>query len=71
MPDRSDKDIYREFIDWLRKAWWGLPDSEHLMPTVQSFYNPEEAALLTGIPFSGRNLEELAEIKGMVPEELA
>lgn len=71
MPDRSDKDIYREFIDWLGKAWWGLPDSEHLMPTVQSFYNPEEAALLTGIPFSGRSLEELAEIKGMVPEELA
>ena len=71
MPDRSDKDIYREFIDWLGKAWWGLPDSEHLMPTFQSFYSPEEAALLTGIPFSGRTLEELAEIKGMVPEELA
>jgi len=71
MPGRSERDIYREFIDWLGKAWWGLPDSEHLMPTFQSFYSPEEAALLTGIPFSGRTLEELAEIKGMVPEELA
>ena len=71
MPDRSDKDIYRELIERLGKAWWGLPESEHLMQTVQSFYTPEEAALLTGIPFSGRSLEELAEMKGMAPEELA
>ena len=71
MPDRSDKDIYQQLIDWLKKTWWGLPDSEHLMPTVRSFYNPEEAALLTGIPFSGRSLEELAEMKGTAPEELA
>jgi len=71
MPDRSEKELYQELIDWLRKAWWGLPESEHLMPTVQAFYNPEEAALLTGIPFSGRSLEELAEMKGMAPEELA
>ena len=21
MPDNSDKDIYREFIDWLGKTW--------------------------------------------------
>lgn len=41
------------------------------MPTVQAFYNPEEAKLLTGIPFSGRSLEELAEMKGLAPEELA
>jgi len=71
MLHKSEKEIYQELIDWLRKAWWGLPDSEHLMPTVRAFYNPEEAALLTGIPFSGQSLEELAEMKGMVPEELA
>jgi electron transport complex protein RnfB len=71
MPDRSDEDIYQQFIDWLGKAWWGLPDSEHLLPTIQSFYTPEEAALLTGIPFSGRSLEELAELKGMAPKALA
>lgn len=71
MLDRSDWEIYQQLIDWLRKAWWGLPDSEHLMPTIQSFYNAEEAALLTGIPFSGRSLEELAEIKGVESEELA
>jgi len=71
MPDSLEKEIYQELIDWMRKAWWGLPESEHLMPTVQTFYNPEEAKLLTGIPFSGRSLEELAEMKGMAPEELA
>lgn len=57
--------VYRVFVDWLRKAWWGLPDSEHLMPTIEAFFTAEEAALLTGIPFTNRNLEELAEIKGM------
>ena len=71
MSGRTEKEIYQELIDWLRKAWWGLPDSEHLMPTVQAFYNPDEAALLTGIPFSGRSLEELAEMKGMAPKDLA
>ncbi len=71
MTDTSEEKVYREFIDWLRKAWWGLPDSEHLMPTMKAFYTPEEAKLLTGIPFSGRSLEELAEMKGMNPDELA
>lgn len=67
----SEQELYMRFVEWLNKAWWGLPESEHLMPTVKAFYTPEEAALLTGIPFSGRNLEELAEMKGMDPAELA
>ncbi|MCP4668135.1 MAG: hypothetical protein GY849_17435, partial [Deltaproteobacteria bacterium] len=67
----SDKEIYTRFIEWLNKTWWGLPESEHLMPTIMAFYTPEEAALLTGIPFSGNSLEELAEMKGMDPAELA
>jgi len=24
----SEQEIYEEFIDWLGKTWWGLPDSE-------------------------------------------
>ena len=67
----SDKEIYARFIEWLGKAWWGLPESEHLIPTVMAFYTPEEADLLTGIPFSSKSLEELAEIKGMDPAGLA
>ena len=71
MSHGSNNEIYQQLIDWLRKAWWGLPDSEHLMPAIQSFYTPEEATLLTGMPFSGRSLEELAEMKKIAPEELA
>ncbi|MBW1817162.1 MAG: hypothetical protein JRJ60_08375, partial [Deltaproteobacteria bacterium] len=71
MSEKSNDDIYQKLIDWMRKAWWGLPESEHLMSTVKSFYSPKEAALLTGIPFSGRSLEELSEMKGISPEKLA
>jgi electron transport complex protein RnfB len=71
MSDPSEREPYEKLIAWLRKAWWGLPDSEHLMPTIKAFFSPEEAKLLTGIPFSGRTLEELAEMKGMAPAELA
>jgi NAD-dependent dihydropyrimidine dehydrogenase PreA subunit len=67
----SDQEVYRRFIEWLDKAWWGLPESDHLMPTIEVFYTPEEASLLTGIPFSSRSLEELASVKGMQPAELA
>jgi len=66
----SDEELYEQFIRWLDKAWWGLPESEHLMPTIKAFYSPEEAGLLTGIPFSSINLEELAEMKDMDPAEL-
>ena len=67
----SDQEVYRRFIKWLDKAWWGLPESDHLMPTIKAFYTPEEASLLTGIPFSSRSLEELAVKKRMEPTELA
>ena len=62
--------IYEGLVEWLRKAWWGLPDSEHLMPTMKAFYSPEEAALLTGLPFKSTNLEELAEMKSTDPADL-
>jgi len=66
----SEKEIYRRFISWLKQTWWGLPESNELMPLIMARYTPEEAALLAGIPFSGRNLEELADMKGMDPDEL-
>jgi formate hydrogenlyase subunit 6/NADH:ubiquinone oxidoreductase subunit I len=61
----SEEEIYERFIEWLRKTWWGLPDSEHLLPSIRSFYSPEEAELLTGVPFRGADLEELAALKGI------
>jgi len=66
----SDEQVYRRFINWLDKAWWGLPESEHLMPAVRAFYTPEEADLLTGIPFSGGTLQELADLKAVHADEL-
>lgn len=67
----SDQEVYTRFIEWLGKTWWRLPKSEHLIPTVKAFYTPEEAELLTDMPFKGRPLEELAAMKGVDPEELA
>ena len=67
----AEKEIYEEFIKWLGKTWVELPESEYLMPTIKSYYTPEEAEFLTGIPFSLRSLEELAEIKNMDPADLA
>jgi len=66
----SDQEIYKRFIDWLGKTWWGLPESEYLMPMIEAIYTPEDAELLTGMPFSGKSLEELAALKNMKPEEL-
>jgi Na+-translocating ferredoxin:NAD+ oxidoreductase subunit B len=66
----TDQEIYERFITWLGKAWVGLPESEHLIPTIKAFYTPEEAALLNGLPLSGKTLEALAEMKGMEPAEL-
>jgi len=66
----SDQEIYEAFIKWLRKAPLGVPESEHLRPLIKSYYTPEEAEFLTGIPFSLKSLEELAAIKEMEPTEL-
>jgi len=66
----SEQEIYEEFIDWLGKTWWELPESEHLLPLIKSRYSTEEAEFLTGFPFSGRSLEELSELKSMAPGQL-
>jgi len=66
----SEKEIYRRFISWLNQTWWELPEADELMPLIMACYTPEEATLLTGMPFSGKNLDELAEMKEMEPDEL-
>lgn len=67
----TEEQIYRDFIAWLGKAWYGLPDSEYLMPLVQKRYKASEAAFLTGIPHSSVALEEIARIKELSAEETA
>jgi NAD-dependent dihydropyrimidine dehydrogenase PreA subunit len=66
----AEQEVYQRFMDSLRQTWWGLPESDYLVPLIKAQYTPEEALLLTGMPFSGKNLEELAEIKQMDPAEL-
>ena len=67
----SEREVYTRLIDWLNQAWWKLPEAEELLPLIMAWYTPEEAELLTGMPFSGRNLEELAEMKRMAPADLS
>jgi ferredoxin len=66
----TDEQIYQEFIDWLKTGWWDLPAAVELMPLIRARYSVQDAALLTGMPFKGHSVEELAEMKGMDPEEL-
>ena len=66
----SEQEIYQRFMDWLKQTWYGLPEADELVPLIMATCTLEEAALLTGMPFSGRNLEELAEMKQMDPAEL-
>jgi Na+-translocating ferredoxin:NAD+ oxidoreductase subunit B len=67
----SEEEIYSGFIAWLDKAWWHLPASEHLLPSIKAFFTPEEAALLTGLPFMPTDLKELAAQKNMESASLA
>ncbi len=66
----SVNEIYSRFIDWLDKGWWHLPASEHLLPSIKAFLTPEEAALLTGLPFKPTALQELVILKGLQADDL-
>lgn len=66
----SEEEIYEQLRDWLKKTWYAIPEAEELLPLIKATYTPGEASLLTGMPFKGMNLEELAEMKQMDPQEL-
>jgi len=64
----SEQEIYEGLLNWLKKGGIsGLPEADELLPMIKATYTPEEASLLTGMPFSGKGLEELAELKQMDP----
>jgi formate hydrogenlyase subunit 6/NADH:ubiquinone oxidoreductase subunit I len=67
----STERIYKEFIDWFGRTWWKLPEFDDLMPMIKSNYTPEDAEFLIGMPFSGKTIEELADMKNMDPDELS
>ena len=60
-----EQEVYEKLIDWLNKSWWDLPEAEELMPLMRAAYTPEEAVLLTELPYESTGLEELAEMKQM------
>jgi hypothetical protein len=41
----SEQEVYQNFIDWLGKTWWGLPDSEHLPQRCKSRRDSESRRL--------------------------
>jgi len=63
-------EVYQDLIEWLRKAWWNLPESDELMPMIMATCSPEEASLLTGLPFESTSLEAIADKKDVAPEIL-
>lgn len=58
----QDRATYTKFIKWLKQSWYGVPDSDVLLPYVTARYTPEEAVLLTGMSFAPTTLAEIAEL---------
>lgn len=57
---------YKDLIEHLRNWILGLPESEHLMPMLKLRFKPEEAQLLSNIPFLGHSAEQLS-VKVNIP----
>ena len=51
----TEEQIYRNFIGWLGQAWYGLPESEYLMPLIQkeAIVHPPENVREYGLRFMG------------------
>lgn len=64
------EDKYGRFVAWLKQSWYGVPRSEEALPLIRARYTEDEAALLTGMPFAPKPLEELAVLKDMAPDAL-
>jgi len=66
----AKEDVYEKFIQWLNTSPMGVPDTEEDKALILARYTPEDAELLTGIPFDEKTIGELAEIKQMKIEDL-
>jgi NAD-dependent dihydropyrimidine dehydrogenase PreA subunit len=67
---KKELGIYESFFEWQKTSAYGLPGGDRYFQIIAARYTPEEADLLTGIPFSPKNLKDLADIKKMDPAEL-
>ena len=59
----ADEEVYERFVEWLRTDGAYVPESQELLPLVKACYRPDEARLLTGMPFRSVDLEDLAALK--------
>jgi len=55
------KNFYTNLINHLKDWIFGLPSSEYLMPLIELRFTPEEAQLLSKIPFLPHTTEQLSE----------
>ena len=62
--------VYNQFIEWIGRSWWELPESEFLVPMIKASYTPTEADFLTGFPLKSVSLDDLVKLKGIPPAEL-
>ena len=66
----SEQETYDGLIEWLKQSWYGFPETEAFMPLVKATFTQEDAAQLTGFPYKGNFLEDLATAKEMPVDEL-
>ncbi len=66
----TEKKVYADFMEWLSQSWYGLPESEELLPLIKARFSEEEASFLTGFPYRRTPIAELAELKKMEEKEL-
>ena len=59
----TDDQTYRAFAEWLKHGWQDVPETEELLLMVRGRFTPEEAAFLTGFPFTETGVDELARLK--------
>lgn len=67
----ENRELYEQFIEWLRSCGAYVPNSGELMPLIRTCYRPEEARLLTGMPLTLTDLGDLAALKGLEARDLA
>ena len=66
----DQEQVYQAFIEWLGKAPMTFPPTENMIALIKARYTPEDAELLTNVPYDPRTIGEIAEIKQMSVDDL-
>ena len=67
----KNKEIYEGLIEWFRQCGAYVPESVALGPLIQETYTVEEAELLTGMPLTLFDIDDLGREKGTDHLELS